>query len=206
MRLSSRSFIVLTFLALAACHNRPPVVTTQQPVVAAPPPAPALPTLEPAIRDLVAGAYETAKVDFNAYLKRVPTGGQRDDAFFYLGMLSLVSESPQDWESATTYFDQLLTEFPQTHHKLVVQFLFSLRKETTELSSNIERANQEAARLQKEADDLRNSLTVSTEKVATLTKTADQLTQEAERDRQRIKELNTQLDRLIKIDSGPRPR
>lgn len=79
MRLSSRSFIVLTFL-LAACHNRPPAVTTQQPVVAAPPPAPAPPTLEPAIREFAAGAYETAAVDLEEYLKRVPSGGQRDDA------------------------------------------------------------------------------------------------------------------------------
>jgi TolA-binding protein len=205
MRLGSRSFIVLTFLALTACSNRPPVATTQPPVIAALPPPPAPPTIEPALREFAAGAYETAAVDFDEYLKKVPSGGQRDDAFFYLGMLSVVSGSP-DWERAKTYFDQLLTEFPQTHHKPVVQVLLSLRKETTELASNVERANREAARLQTEADDLRNSLNTSTEKLTSLTTKVDQLGQEAERDKQRIKELNTQLDRLIKIDSGPRPR
>lgn len=203
MPLSSRVFLAaFAVLFIAACHRRPPVASTPQPVVTIPQPAPAPPSTEAAVREFAAGDYEAAALDFEEYLNAVASGGQRDEALFYSGLIY----ARQNWQKASGYFDQLLAEFPQSKLTPAAQIIVSAKQETAQLSVEVQRLKTDADQYRKQAEELRNNSVQLHEQVALLTTKADQLTQEAERKDQRINQLKTELERLTKIDLGNRPR
>jgi TolA-binding protein len=202
MRLSPGVSLAFAFLLMTGCGRKTPVVVPPQPSAAAPQPPPAVPTTEAAVRKYVQGEYTGAALDFEEYLKLVPSGGERDRALFYLGIIY----ASQDWQKAGTHLNQLVTEFPESPLKPPAQLILSLREQTTQLSGEVARLNGEASQLRNEAAELRNNSSELNDKLASLVTRADQLTREAAANQERIKELNSQLERLIRIDSQSRPR
>ena len=213
MRIGLRVSITLSILllTLTSCHRRAPAasvpVVLPAPVPAPPPVPPSTLTLQAANREFGSGDYAGAARDFEEYLGMVPSGGDRDQALFHLGLIyALPGDSRQDWQRSRDFFNRLVTEFPESSWKPAAQLILAMRDQTSQLSVEAARMTNEAAQLRAEAAQLRTNSAQLTDQVTKLKADADLLTQEVEKKEQRIKQLNADLDRIIKIDSGPRPR
>jgi len=159
--------------------------------------------------------------DFERYLDLVPTGGERDHAFFHLGLINSVPEcGRQDWTVASGYLTKLVEEFPQSSYKPAAQLILSLRDQAAQISAEIARLTAEETQLRAEGTRLRNELTSLqndaaqlrtnssqlNEQIARLKADADVTAAELDKRDQKIRQLNTELDRLIRIDSQRRTR
>ena len=215
MRLVPSALLVACALLTAGCGGR------RTPVVVATPASAATLALQSANQEFAMAEYESAARDYERYLQLVPSGGSRDEALFQLGLIYALPEGGlQNWPRAIGFLNSLLTEFPQSSLKPTAQLILSMRDQAAQLSAEIAKLTNESsqfrndiAQLQNEAAQLRNDSaqlrsdatqlrTTSTQ----LTEQVMQLTQEVEKRDQRIKQLNTELERLIRIDSERRPR
>jgi hypothetical protein len=214
MRLS-RFSLVVPFLFLAGCHHQTPV-----PVVNTPTPASTI-ALEAAKREFAVGDYASAAVDFQRYLQLVPTDGDGDYALFQLGTIfSLPESGRQDWVRAASYFNRLVTDFPQSSLKPAAQLILSTREQSVQLTASIARLTEEAAQLRATSADqinqiakLRSDADQQAEQIGKSKAEAEQQAQEVQKRELQIRQLNvqidqlkTQLDRLIRVDSERRPR
>jgi len=215
MRLSRGLSLAVPLLFFLGCHHQPSI-----PVVNTPIPASTI-ALEAAKREFAAGDYASAAVDFQRYLQLAPTDGEVDYALFQLGTIYSVPDGGrQDWVRATSYYNRLVSEFPQSSLKPAAQLILSAREQSVQLSATIARLNTETAQLQAASAEqislmakLRADAEQQSEQIGKLKADVDQRDQEIQRREGLIREakmeidrLKTQLDRLIRIDSERRPR
>ena len=112
-----------------------------------------------------------------------------------------------------------MTEFPQSPLKPTAQVILSVREQATQLSVDVSRLNNEAgqlrnevaqlrneaSQLRNEGSQLRNDISQLNEELAKVkADAAAQIALEVEKRDQRIKQLNTELERLIRIDADKR--
>ena len=215
MRLGLRASFAACLFLLAACNRRP----QPAPVVVVTPPSTL--ALDAANREFAMGDYSGAARDYQRYLELVPTGGERDQVLFHLGLIySLPDPAMQDWQRASGYLRNVVDEFPQSTHKPAAQLILSMRDQATQLSTEIvtlttegnllrnegTRLRNEVTQLQNDAAQLRTNSTVLNDQIARLKAEADQVALELDKRDQRIRQLNDQLERLIRIDSELRTR
>ena len=215
MRIGLRLSVAATVLLLAGCNRRTP----PPPVAAVTPPWTL--ALDAANREFVSGDCLSSAHNFERYLELVPSGGDRDQALFHLGLINSIPEcGRQDWETANGYLKRLAVEFPQSSYTTTAHLILSLRDEAAKISAEIARLSAEEAQLRTEGTRLRNEIaslqgdavqlrTNSAElndQVAKLRAEVTLATAELDKKNERIKQLTTQLERLIRIDSQPRAR
>jgi TolA-binding protein len=158
------AIFTLSLILIASCSRRQPQPIVSRVAVPPAPPASAV-ALEDATRDFARADYPAAARNFQQYLNLVPSGGQRDQALFHLGLIYSQPGDPRiDWQRAANYFNQVVNEFPTSPLKPAAQLILTLKSETVQLAAE---------------SDTRN---------------------------QRIRQLNTELERLIRIDSERRPK
>ena len=214
MRLGSCVPLFACALLISSCNHRPPPVVTVTPT--------SLDTLalQSANREFALEDYVSAARDYERYLQLVPSGGDRDQALFHLGIIYTLPEGErQDWPRAVGYLSRLVTEFPQSPLKPTAQVILSAREQSTQLSVDISRLNNEMGQLRNEIAQLRNegsqlrnegsqlrtNISQLNEELAKVkADAAAQLALEVEKRDQRIKQLNTELERLIRIDADRR--
>jgi hypothetical protein len=202
-------------LFFAGCHHQTPV-----PVVNTPTPASTI-ALEAAKREFAVGDYASAAVDFQRYLQLVPADGASDYALFQLGTIFSIPESGrQDWVRAASYFNRLVTEFPQSSLRPAAQLILSNHEQSVQLSANITRMTEEVAQLRATSAEqinqiakLRSEADQQSDQIGKFKADAEQAIQEVQKRELVIRQLNmqidqlkTQLDRLIRIDTERRPR
>lgn len=216
MRLSRRVLLIVLAVLLTGCHHQPVV-----PVVNTPIPASTI-ALEAAKREFAAGDYASASVDFQRYLQLVPSDGESDYALFQLGTIySLQEGGRQDWVRATSFFNRLVTEFPQSPFRPASLLILSTRDQSVQLSANLARLADEASQLRATSAQQINQIATlqatsgqQSDDIAKLKSERDQISQEVEKRDLQIRQLNvqidqlkTQLERLIRVDTEqPRRR
>ena len=215
MRLGLRLSVAACALLLASCHGRP----QPMPVAAVTPPSTL--ALDAANREFGAGDCVAAARDYQRYLDLVPSGGNRDQALFHLGLIESVPEcGRQDWASADAYIKRLLVEFPQSSYRVTAQLILSLRDQAAQISAEISRLTAEGTQLRAEGIRLRNEITalqndaaqlrssssLLSEQITRLKAEAEVTSAELDKREKSIRQLNTELDRLIRIDSQRRAR
>ncbi len=147
-----RITLVTVILVLAvSCTRRQPAVR-----VPLPPTPPASTTaLENASQEFARADYAAASRDFQQYLNLVPSGGQRDQALFHLGLIySLPGDPRLDWQRAANYFGQVVSEFPSSPLKPAAQLILTLRNESVQLAAESEARNQRIRQLSTELERL----------------------------------------------------
>jgi TolA-binding protein len=212
MRVTIGAVLVLSVLLAPGCRKKQPVTTvsptptvTTAPTPVAPPPSPAALALEAANQAFALGDYPSAASSFARYLELAPVGGERDDVLFKLGVIHALP-GQQDWTRASGLLNQLMSEFPQSPLRVPAQLILSIREESTQLSTDISRLTKEATQLRTELSQMKTSSAESAEAASRLTNEITQLRQQADVREQRIRQLNSDLERLIRIDSQNRPR
>jgi len=202
-------FVIITLLALCVfafpgCRKNTPVVVTPA-ATPAPPPA-ATPAyavaLESGNRAFAASDYTGAVRDYERYLQLVPFGGDREDVLIRLGLIhALPAPEVYDWPRATSLFKQLASEFPSSPWRPVSQLVMSLRDQTTSLAAEVQTMKSDAARIQTQIESLRSNSAEQSAQIVKLQKDAEMLKDEIGKRDQKIKDLNSDLQRLIRIDS-----
>jgi TolA-binding protein len=137
-------------ILLTACHpGKGPAPAARQPASAG-----AL-AMTRANQEFSAGAYAGALKSYGEYLSLVPTGGQRDEALFRLGLIhAMPGDSRPDWQRATGYLSQLVAEFPSSPHRPAAELILALRKEATQLSAESQQRDQRIKQLSTELERL----------------------------------------------------
>jgi len=143
-------FIALILLCLAGCHKRTTVVALAKPPFAELPPAPdPAPPIAPERFPVINGPVDVT-------LPPPPPATRRDEELFQLGLNYALSENPNhDWQRATTFFTQLVTEFPDSPFRSAAELVLSLRTEVTQLNSDAEKRDQRIKQLTTELDRLK---------------------------------------------------
>jgi len=215
MRLGLRLSVAACGLLLASCHGRP----QPAPVAAVTPPSTL--ALDAANREFVTGDCVAAARDYERYLDLVPSGGNRDQALLHLGLINSVPDcGRQDWATADGYLKRLLVEFPESPHRITAQLILSMRDQAAQISTEIARLNAEVAQLRGEGTRLRNEITALqndaaqlrtnssqlSEQIAVLKGQAEVTTAELDKKERQIRQLNTELERVIRVDSQRRAR
>jgi outer membrane murein-binding lipoprotein Lpp len=177
--------------------------------------------LASANREFVSGDCISATRNFERYLELVPSGGDRDQALFHLGLIYSVPEcGRQDWDTASGYLRRLAVEFPQSSYSTTAHLILSLRDQAAQISTEIARLMVEQEQLRVEGTRLRNEITALqndaaqlrtdsaqlNEQIARLKSEASLAATELDKKNERIRQLNTQLERLIRIEAQPRSR
>lgn len=139
-------------LALTGCHKRK--------IAAAPPPAviPPAPVaaIDEADRAFAAGNYDEAARGYDQYLRLSPSGHQRDQALFRLGLTYAIRSAPApDWQRATTFLKQVIEEFPNSPWKAPANLILSLHSELEQISTDAKLRDQRIKQLSSELDRLK---------------------------------------------------
>ena len=146
-----------SILAVTACQKRARVVVA--PPAAAPAPAlpsSAVPGLEQADRAFVGGNYEEAGREYENYLRLSPSGGQRDQALFRLGLSYTLRANPgPDWNRATSVFKQLVDEYPDSPLKPSANLILSLHSELDQINAETKQRDQRIRQLSVELERLK---------------------------------------------------
>ena len=144
---------LLTILAASACQKRARVTA---------PPVPALPpvtvtALDQADRQFAQGEYDAAARSYEDYLKLSPSGGQRDQALYRLGLTYALRSNPgPDWRRATAAFRQLTDEYPASILKPSATLILSLRSEIDQVSADTRQRDLRIRQLTGELEKLKN--------------------------------------------------
>jgi tetratricopeptide (TPR) repeat protein len=178
---STRITLVLFLVALAAagCHKKVPVPTVVAlPVPPPPSPAPAPPPapgpaptpppvatpdlvsvvapLSEADRLFLAGDYEEAAGMYQVFLRNNPTGDQRDQALFYLGLTYVLRPAPgADWQRAVTNFKDLISHYSDSPFRPLAQLIVSLRSDLDQAVADTKQRDQRIKQLATELDRLK---------------------------------------------------
>lgn len=215
MRLVSSLGLLACVLLISSCNRRPPVAVTPTSISTL--------TLQSAHREFAMGDYANAVRDYERYLQLVTSGEDRDQALYHLGVIYAMPDSGrQDWPKAIASLKGLLAEFPQSSLNPAAQLILSLRDRSTQLTAEIEKLTTEAGQLKNESSQLRNqiaqlrteeaqlrgeatqlkiSASQLNEQLMKLKADADLLMMELDQKNQRIRQLNTELDRLNRLDA-----
>jgi hypothetical protein len=131
------------------------------PIVSLPPPAPAPPPPAPSPVDQANHAFNAANYDeaargYENYLRVTPSGGRRDEALFYLGLIyALRPPATADWTRATATLKQLVDEFPSSIFKPTAALILSMRSELDQLTATGKQRDQQIKQLTTELDRLK---------------------------------------------------
>ena len=149
--------VMWSILAVTACHKRAPIAVAPP----ASPPAPALPSpavtgLEQADRAFIGGNYDEAGREYENYLRLSPSGGQRDQALFRLGLTYTLRANPgPDWNRATSVFKQLVDEYPDSPLKPSANLILSLHSELDQINAESKQRDQRIRQLSVELERLK---------------------------------------------------
>ena len=138
---------------------QPPLPSETPLPVEAPPvtePSPVVSMLNEANRFFESGNCDEAVRGYESYLKAVPSGGQRDQALFHLGLSYASCRTPAaDWKRASGAFKQLVEEYPNSPLKVPVTLILSLRTEVEQVSADARQRDQKIKQLSTELDRLK---------------------------------------------------
>lgn len=152
-----RTLCTVALILAVSCSRRQPVATSVPvpPVPSAPsaPPASMI-ALNNATAEFARADYAAASRDFQQYLNLVPSGGQRDQALFHLGLIYSQPGDRIDWQRAGNYFNQVVNEFPSSPLKPAAQLILTLKSETVQLAAESETRNQRIKQLTTELERL----------------------------------------------------
>ena len=137
-------------LVLSACNKRVPIVA--YPPASAPNPARV--PLDQAERAFNAGNYDVASRAYEDYLRLYPTGTQRDQVLFRLG-LAYALRPTADWQRASSAFRQIVEGFPASPFKAPSNLILSLHSELDQISSGTQQRDQRIKQLTTELDRLK---------------------------------------------------
>ena len=149
--------VMWSILAVTACQKRAPIAVAPP----APAPAPALPSsavpgLEQADRAFVSGNYEEAGREYETYLQLSPSGAQRDQALFRLGLTFTLRANPgPDWNRAAAVFRQLADEYPNSAFKPSANLILSLHSELDQINAETKQRDQRIRQLSVELERLK---------------------------------------------------
>jgi len=205
MRPNRIAFVILCLL-LVGCHKRP---TFSPPGGSAPPPPPpvanAAPSpLEDADMALATRKYDEAARIYREYLAS-PTATQPARAWFSLG-LSYALRPDSDWQNATSALNRVVNDFSDSPLKGPASLILELHSRNLDLSSKNLDLNSKNLELNSKNTDLNSKVVDLNSKNLELHSELDQMTTDGKQREQRIKELQTQLDRLKRIDADRRKR
>jgi TolA-binding protein len=142
-----------SLLAVTACQKRAPVVAAPPARVLAPP---AVTALEQADRAFVGGNYDDAGREYENYLRLSPSGGQRDQALFRLGLTYALRTTPgPDWNRAVALFRQLVDEYPDSALKPSANLILSLHSELDQSNTETRQRDQRIRQLSVELERLK---------------------------------------------------
>jgi TolA-binding protein len=149
-------FTLALILGMSCSRRQPQPVAIRVPVPPVPPAPPASAiALEDATREFARADYAAAARNFQQYLNLVPSGGQRDQALFHLGLIfSQPGDSRVDWQRAGNYFNQVVNEFPTSPLKPAAQLILTLKSETVQLAAESDTRNQRIRQLNAELERL----------------------------------------------------
>lgn len=136
-------------LAVAGCHKRVPVGALP------PPPAPAVSALDQADRAFTSGSYDEAARAYENYLRLTPSGAQRDQALFHLGLTHALRPVSADWQHAAAAFKQLIDEYPNSPFKPPANLILSLHSELDQVAADSKQRDQRIKQLTTELDRLK---------------------------------------------------
>ena len=145
--------VMWSILAVTACQKRVPVVVA--------PPAPALPSpavtaLEQADRAFLGSHYDEAGREYENYLRLSPSGGQRDQAMFRLGLSYALRANPgPDWNRAASLFRQLVDEYPNSALKPSANLILSLHSELDQFNAETKQRDLRIRQLSVELERLK---------------------------------------------------
>ena len=146
--------IVISFAALlilvSACQKRAPVVALPP----APPPDPGVAALGEADRAFNAGSYDEAVRGYENYLRLNPSGTQRDQVLFRVG-LGYALRPNADWQRASTAFRQIVEGFPNSAFRQPSNLILSLHTELDQVNANAQQRDQRIRQLTTELDRLK---------------------------------------------------
>lgn len=149
----SNRIATITFaaiLATAGCQKRVPVAALP------PAPAPAVPALDQADRAFTSGSYDEAARAYENYLRLTPSGGQRDQALFHLGLTYALRPAPAtDWQRAAATFKQLIDEYPDSPFKPPANLIVSLHSGLDQAAADSKQRDQRIKQLTTELDRLK---------------------------------------------------
>lgn len=149
---------VATFPPVIATPAAPPPAPPVEPPepTPPPPPAPAPSPLEQADKAFVAGSYDDAARGYENYLRTSPTGTERDQALFHLGLsYAFRPNAATDWWRVTATFKQLIDEYPQSPFKAPANLILSLRAELDQVNADAKQRDQKIKQLTTELDRLK---------------------------------------------------
>jgi hypothetical protein len=171
------AFAISAALIIAGCHKRtpvaarapvplpsvvprpvppPPVTPAPEPLPPIAPPPPDASPLEPANRAFASGNYDEAARLYENYLRATHSGGQRDQALFYLGLSYVLRPAPAtDWQRGAMTFKQLIDEYPNSPFKTSANLILSLHAQLDEATANIKQRDQKMKQLTTELDRLK---------------------------------------------------
>ena len=157
MRSNRITIVVLCAVVVATgCHKHARVVALPPPSVPVPAPAAAVSPLDQADRAFTSSNYEEAARAYENYIRTNPSGGQRDQALFYLGLTYGLRPAPAvDWQRAAAAFKQLIDEYPNSPFKAPTNLILSLHSDLDQLSADSKQRDQRIKQLTTELDRLK---------------------------------------------------
>jgi tetratricopeptide (TPR) repeat protein len=141
---------VWAVFAAVGCHNKRIPVTTNT----LPPPTLVVSSMDRANEAFVSGNYDEAARAYENYLKVTPSGGQREEALFYLGVLYAIRPAP-DWQRAVVTFKQLTEEYPNSPFKVPTTLVLSLHTELDQATMDAKDRDQKIKQLATELERLK---------------------------------------------------
>jgi hypothetical protein len=177
MRSTGIALIVFSATLAAGCHKRvvvPPAASLPVPPlpspVSSPPPAPRpapppppivppdavsiAPPLLDGDRAFYSENYDEAARLYESYLRNNPSGEQRDQAHYYLG-LTYASRPLPDWPRAVSNFRQLVDEYPKSEFRAVAHLILTLRSDLDQSAADTRQRDQRIRQLTTELDRLK---------------------------------------------------
>jgi outer membrane protein assembly factor BamD (BamD/ComL family) len=102
----------------------------------------------------VSGNYDEAARAYENYLKATPSGGEREEALFYLGLLYATRPTP-DWQRAAATFKQLTDEYPNSPFKAPTALVLALHTELDQAAMDVKERDLKIKQLTTELERLK---------------------------------------------------
>ena len=141
---------VSAVFAAVGCHKRVPATVIAPP----PPPASVVSPVDQANHAFVLGNYDEAARAYENYLKVTPSGGQREEALFYLGVLYAIRPTP-DWQRAAASFKVLTDDYPNSAFRAPAALVLSLHTDLDQAAMDAKQRDEKIKQLTTELERLK---------------------------------------------------